>query len=118
MHNMLRRVPSDDLDLLVTAINIQHEVGGNLAQILSTIGHTIRERVRIKGEIGVLTAQAKMSGYIISALPLGMAGIIFLMNPDYMSSMFVMPWICMPLGAFFMIVLGFFAMKKIADIEV
>lgn len=118
MHNMLRRVPSDDLDLLVTAINIQHEVGGNLAQILSTIGHTIRERVRIKGEIGVLTAQAKLSGYIISALPLAMAGIIFVMNPTYMTSMFVMPWICMPIAAMFMVILGFFAMKKIADIEV
>ena len=50
-------IPSDDLDLLISAINIQHEVGGNLAQILDVIGHTIRERVRIKGEIGVLTAQ-------------------------------------------------------------
>jgi len=118
MHNMLRRIPSDDLDLLVTAINIQHEVGGNLAQILSTIGHTIRERVRIKGEIGVLTAQARLSGYIISAMPVAMAGFIFLMNPDYMSSMFVMPWICMPIGASVIIVLGFFAMKKIANIEV
>lgn len=118
MHNKLRRVPSDDLDLLVTAINIQHEVGGNLAQILSTIGHTIRERVRIKGEIGVLTAQARMSGYIISALPVGMAGIIFVMNPDYMTSMFVVPWIGMPIGALIMVTLGFFAMRKIADIEV
>ena len=59
---MLRRVPSEDLDLLVTAINIQHEVGGNLAQILTTIGHTIRERVRINGEIKVLTAQVQISG--------------------------------------------------------
>jgi len=118
MHNMLRRVPSDDLDLLVTAINIQHEVGGNLAQILATIGHTIRERLRIKSEIGVLTAQAKLSGYIISFLPIGMAGIIFVMNPTYMMAMFVMPWICMPIGALFMVILGFFAMKKIADIEV
>lgn len=75
-------------------------------------------RIRIKGEINVLTAQARLSGYIISGLPVGMAGLIFLMNPSYMTSMFVMPWICMPIAAVFMIVLGFLAMKKIADIEV
>src|SRR5215210_5327644 len=88
MQNMLRRVPSEDLDLLVTAINIQHEVGGNLAQILSTIGHTIRERVRIKGEIKVLTAQVQMSGYIITALPVGLGLVIFLLNPSYMLPIF------------------------------
>lgn len=118
MANLLRRVPSDDLDLLVTAINIQHEVGGNLAQILSIIGHTIRERVRIKGEIGVLTAQQAISGYVISVLPLGLGGALFLLNPSYMMGMFVWPYICMPIGAGFMMILGFVAMKKITAIEV
>lgn len=118
MQNLLRRVPSEDLDLLVTAINIQHEVGGNLAQILSTIGHTIRERVRIKGEVGVLTAQVQLSGYIISAMPIGLAGLIFLMNPGYISQLFVWPWVCMPIGALLLVALGFVAMKKIATIEV
>src|SRR6185437_5346620 len=69
MDHLLRRITSDDLDHLVTAINIQHEVGGNMAQILDVIGETIRERVRIKGEISVLTAQGSLSGYIISGLP-------------------------------------------------
>jgi tight adherence protein B len=118
MQNMLRRVPSEDLDLLVTAINIQHEVGGNLAQILSTIGHTIRERVRIQGEIKVLTAQVQMSGYIISFLPIGLAGIIFMMNPGYIMQLFAWPWVCMPIGALVLIVIGFLIMKKIATIEV
>ena len=118
MLNMLRRVPSEDLDLLVTAINIQHEVGGNLAQILSTIGHTIRERVRIQGEVKVLTAQVQMSGYLISALPIVLAFVIFLMNPGYISELFVWPWICMPIGALIMVAIGFLAMKKIATIEV
>ncbi|HET6261064.1 MAG TPA: type II secretion system F family protein, partial [Chloroflexia bacterium] len=75
LNNLLRRMPSDDLDLLITAINIQYEVGGNLAQILDTISHTIRERVRIKGEISVLTAQGRMSGYLITALP-GLIGVV------------------------------------------
>jgi tight adherence protein B len=118
MHNLLRRVPSDDLDLLVTAINIQHEVGGNLAQILQIIGHTIRERVKIKGEISVLTAQQRLSGYIISGLPVALAIFIFFMNPDYLMELFKWPWICMPIASSIMIVIGFFVMKKITAIEV
>jgi tight adherence protein B len=118
MNHMLDRVPSEDLDLLVTAINIQHEVGGNLAKILDVMGETIRERVRIKGEIQVLTAQGQISGYIISALPIGVAGLLFLMSPDYMSALFVWPWICLPIFALGMMVAGFFAMRKIVQIEV
>ena len=118
MANLLRRVPSDDLDLLITAINIQHEVGGNLAQILTTIGHTIRERVRIKGEIGVLTAQVKYSSYIVTLMPPGLAVIIFMLNPQYIGGLFVWPWICMPIASAFMVTIGFFAMRKIANIEV
>ena len=118
MQNMLRRVPSEDLDLLVTAINIQHEVGGNLAQILTTIGHTIRERVRIKGEVKVLTAQVQASGYLITAMPIALGILIFMMNPGYMMQIFVWPWICMPIAASIMVVIGFFAMRKIANIEV
>jgi tight adherence protein B len=121
--NLLRRVPSDDLDLLITAVNIQHEVGGNLAQILETIGHTIRERVRIKGEIQVLTAQGRISAYVITALPIGLAIFITLINPDYMAPMFTfgMPpqaWCCLPVAALAMIAAGFFAIMKIVDIEV
>jgi len=118
LEHMLRRVPSDDLDLLVTAIAINHEVGGNLAQILDVIGETIRERVRIKGEIRVLTAQQSLSGYVISLLPVGMAVIIFLLNPGYLTSLFTWPWICMPIGAVICMVLGFVIMRRIVAIEV
>jgi len=121
--NLLRRVPSDDLDLLITAVNIQHEVGGNLAQILETIGHTIRERVRIKGEIQVLTAQGRISAYVITALPVLLAVAITLINPDYMAPMFKLglppqAWCCLPVAALTMIVIGFFVIMKIVDIEV
>lgn len=118
MSHLLRRIPSDDLDLLISAINIQHEVGGNLAQILDVIGHTIRERVRIKGEIGVLTAQQTISGYVITALPIVLGLVLFVVSPDYISTMFVFPWICMPIGSGLMIVAGFFVMRKITAIEV
>lgn len=118
MQNLLRRVPSDDLDLLVTAINIQHEVGGNLAQILAIIGHTIRERVRIKGEIGVLTAQQAISGYVITALPILLGFGLFLLNPSYMLRMFAWPYVCMPIASVIMVVIGYFVMRKITAIEV
>lgn len=118
MSHLLRRIPSDDLDLLISAINIQHEVGGNLAQILDVIGHTIRERVRIKGEIGVLTAQQTISGYVITALPIILGLVLFLVSPGYITKMFVFPWVCMPIGSGIMIVAGYFVMKKITAIEV
>ena len=88
LNNLLKRMPSDDLDLMITAVNIQHEVGGNLAVILDTIGHTIRERVRIKGEIRTLTAMGRISGYIISGLPIFLGIVITLINPTYMAPMF------------------------------
>ena len=123
LDNLLKRVPSDDLDLLITAVNIQHEVGGNLAQILDTIGHTIRERVRIKGEIQVLTAQGRISAYVITGLPIALAIIITVINPDYMSPIFKFglppkAWCCLPVVSIIMIVIGFFVIMKIVDIEV
>jgi tight adherence protein B len=117
--NMLDRTPSLDLDMLVTAIIIQHRVGGNLSQILRTISHTIRERIRIKGEISVLTAQQRMSGYVVSALPLLVIGVLFIVSPAYISKLFV-PGIArlMLIAGAIGMVAGFYALKRIADIEV
>ena len=119
MNNMLRRIPSDDLDLMITAINVQHEVGGNLAEILETISHTIRERVRIKGEIRVLTAQGMISGYVISFLPLGLGLLLYAMNPAYMGAMFQDPcgWAMIAVGVI-STTIGYIAIRKIINIEV
>ncbi len=119
LNNMLRRMPSDDLDLMITAINIQGRVGGNLAEILDTIGHTIRERVRIKGEIRVLTAQQMISGYILTGLPIVLGLILFLINKTYMGRMFTDPcgWIMLGVSAI-MIGIGYAIIRKIVDIEV
>lgn len=119
LYNMLRRVPSDDLDLMITAINIQGRVGGNLAEILDTIGHTIRERVRIKGEIRVLTAQQMISGYILTFLPVVLGLVLYLLNKEYIGRMFADPcgWIMIGVSAI-MIVTGFLIIRKIVDIEV
>lgn len=121
--NLLRRVPSDDLDLMITAVNIQHEVGGNLSQILESIAHTIRERVRIKGEIRTLTAQGRISGYVITALPVGLAIFLTVINPGYMAPMFTFgfppkAWCCLPVTSGSMIIMGYFAIMKIVDIDV
>jgi tight adherence protein B len=119
MNNMLRRIPSDDLDLMITAVNVQHEVGGNLAEILETISHTIRERVRIKGEIRVLTSQQMISGYILSFLPIGLGLYLYAVNPAYMAGMVEDPcgWGMIATGLV-MIVIGFVAIRKIVNIEV
>jgi tight adherence protein B len=126
MENMVRRVRSEDLELLVTAITIQHQVGGNLAEILDSIAFTIRERVRIKGEIRTLTAQQRMSGYVVGALPIGLAGLLFVIAPKFMEPMFQKPpdVIGLPLGVvilgfgLFMMAIGFLLIRRIVDIKV
>ncbi|MDH7488076.1 MAG: type II secretion system F family protein [Anaerolineae bacterium] len=119
MNNMLRRVPSADLDLMITAINVQHEVGGNLAEILETIGFTIRERIRIQGEIRVLTAQQTGTGIIVGLLPFAVGLILYLINADYILSLFREPcgW-AMVAMIFILIGSGFAIIRRIIKIEV
>jgi tight adherence protein B len=126
MENMVRRVRSEDLELMATAINIQHTVGGNLAEILDSIAFTIRERIRIKGEIRTLTAQQRLSGYVVGFLPIGLAGFLFVAAPNFMEPMFQKPpeALGLPLGVVilfmggFMMFLGFLLIRRIVDIEV
>lgn len=121
LSNLVRRIQSEDLDLMVTAINVQREVGGNLAEILDTISTTIRERVKLKGEIKVLTSQQQYSGYIIAALPIALALVLFMINPAYMTQLFTEThWcgICLISSSIIMIVSGFFIILKIVNIEV
>ena len=119
--NLVRRIQSDDLELMVTAINVQREVGGNLAEILDTISTTIRERVKLKGEIRVLTSQQQYSGYIIAAMPIALALVLFAINPLYMSRLFTEThWcgLCLVSSSLAMILTGFFVILKIVNIEV
>jgi tight adherence protein B len=126
LENMVRRVRSDDLELMATAISIQHQVGGNLAEILDSIAYTIRERVRIKGEIRTLTAQQRLSGYVVAGLPVGLAAFLFIAAPGFMQPMFDnrVAVLGLPAGVIilffggFMMFLGFMAIRKIVDIEV
>lgn len=125
LSNMVRRVRSDDLELMTTAITIQHQVGGNLAEILDSIAFTIRERIRIKGEIRTLTAQQRMSGYVVAGLPIGLVIILAIIAPTFMEPMFGPPYIVgIPLGVIvlaigaIMMLIGFLLIRKIVDIEV
>ena len=125
--NMVRRVRSDDLELMATAITIQHQVGGNLAEILDSIAYTIRERVRIKGEIRTLTAQQRMSGYVVAG-PAHRPGHPALHHraelhgadvPEPARAILGLPLgvVILFIGGFFMF-LGFMAIRRIVDIEV
>jgi tight adherence protein B len=126
LENMVRRVRSDDLELMATAISIQHQVGGNLAEILDSIAFTIRERVRIQGEIRTLTAQQRLSGYVVGFLPIGLAAFLFIGAPGFMDPMFDNPpgLLGLPAGMIilfiggFMMFIGFLAIRRIVDIEV
>ncbi|MDE3113105.1 MAG: type II secretion system F family protein [Chloroflexota bacterium] len=117
--NMVRRIKSEDLDLMVTAISIQQQVGGNLAEILDTIAFTIRERVRIKGEVNTLTAQGRYSGYLVAMLPIGIAFMINLISPAFMEPLFKQTiGQILLVTAGIMMAIGFFAIRKITDIKI
>ena len=119
LDSMVRRIPSDDLALIITAIKIQYEVGGSLAEVLETVAHTIRERVRIQREIQVLTAQQRYSGYVLMLLPIGLAAFLLVVNPDYEMRLFEPgPTLCIPIGAAVMMVVGYIIMRRIVEIEV
>jgi tight adherence protein B len=122
LENLLRRMNSPDLKLIITAINIQREVGGNLAEILDTISHTIRERVRIKGEIRVLTAQQSITGYLIGFLPFALGGFLYLYNPTYIGKFFAPESRACGIPMFacglILIAVGFIAVQKIVAIEI
>ena len=126
LNNLVRRVASEDLELMVTAIQIQSQVGGNLATVLDSIAHTIRERIRIVGEINTLTAMQRYSGYVITLLPVGLAGLLFLISPTYISVMLENPpeMLGLPMGSVFFLVglismgIGYMFIRRIVDIKV
>lgn len=119
--NLERRIASDDLGLVVTAINIQREVGGNLAEILDTITYTIRERIRIQGEVRATTAQVIFSGRFLAVMPILLSLVLYALNRDYMMQFFQEPMICglALLGtAGVMLVSGYFILTRIAKVEI
>src|SRR5262249_47520361 len=117
--NMATRMGSEDFDLVATTINIQSRIGGNLVEILHTITHTIRERIRIRGEIVVLTSMQRMSAIVIGCVPPGLGVVIYLMNRPYIMRL-LQPGIGlgMLIVAVIMTLAGIYALRKITQIEV
>jgi tight adherence protein B len=119
LDHLVERVQNDDLELVVTAVHIQSEVGGSLADVLEIISHTISERIQLKGQIQALTSQQRMSGTVLSALPFVLGTFLFLMSPEYMSGIFQPGWpLIIPIGAVVMIIFGNIVMGKMVKIEV
>lgn len=113
------RIGSPDFDIVITAVLIQRSVGGNLAEILDSVAHTMRERARIKGEINTLTSQQRMTGYVIGMIPIGLGGIFMVISPDYMKLMFTETLGHVMLGGAVLLEgVGFAIISKIVNIEV
>ncbi|MBY0512569.1 MAG: type II secretion system F family protein [Gemmataceae bacterium] len=119
LKNMCDRVPNLDLRFFVTSVAIQRQTGGDLAEILDRIGHVIRERFKILGQVKALTAEGRLSGVVLIALPIGLFMMMLWMKPDYVELLWKEPMgIKMSIGAVILMLLGSVAIKKIVDIKV
>jgi tight adherence protein B len=119
MKSMCDRVPNLDLRFFVTSVAIQRQTGGDLAEILDRIGHVIRERFKILGQVKALTAEGRLSGVVLIALPIGLFLMMLWMKPDYVELLWKDPMgVKMSIGAVVLMLLGSLAIKKIVDIKV
>ena len=118
LNNMVARMKNDDLYLVVTAININSQVGGNLVTMLQAVTGTIRERIRLFGEVRVLTSQQRFGSFILTLLPIAIGAGMFVIRPDYMMRLFEPQVLCIPIGAAIGILLGNILIRRLGKIEV
>lgn len=119
MKNLTRRVPILDVEFFVSGVVIQRETGGNLAEIMDKLSHVIRERFRVLGQIRVYTAQGRMTGYILAALPITVGFILYLLNPSYIMTLFQEQIGLYMIGmAVTLQIMGFFVIRKIINIQI
>lgn len=118
LDNMQKRVASPDFELVVTAVLIQRQVGGDLAQILDTISETIEERIRMRREVMTLTAQGRASAWVLMLIPIGLSMVMYAINPDYLT-----PLVETEIGRMFVIgavvleIIGCIIIQRIVDIK-
>lgn len=119
LDHLVDRVDNEDLELVVTTIHIQSEVGGNLAEVMDKISNTIRDRIHLNGEINVMTTQQRTTAAILSALPFIVGTILMLINPEYMLGMFK-PGLTLiiPSMAVILIIMGNLVMQRMMKIEI
>lgn len=116
--NLSDRMQNKDLSLVVTAININSQVGGNLTTMITVVTQTIRERIQLFSEIRVLTAQQRYTGYLLTLLPFLVGGILFVLNPEYMSRIFEPELLCIPVGALVSILFGNLIIRQMVKVDV
>lgn len=118
LSNMVERVNSTDLMLTVSAVQIQRQVGGNLLEILDNISVTIKERLKLKDDIRVMTATGRISSLVVSLIPIGIGGLLMLLNPSYIQTFFNtslgIGLLCLCVA---MEIIGFIVIKKIVTIK-
>src|SRR4051794_9888816 len=113
------RIPTEDVDILVTAISMQQQTGGNLTHVLEVVAFTIRERHRVERDIKSLTAQQRFSAIILAAAPFALAAVLYVISPNYIGALFQPTWVlCMPIGALVLSIIGFISMRKLGEIDV
>ena len=119
LERLADRLPSEDLELIVSAVNVHHQIGGSLAKVLDAIAATIRERVRVAGDIKGLTAQQRYSAYVLSLLPVAAGAALMIFSPDYVQVLFGPgPLRTALIAAASMVVIGFLIMNRMAKIDV
>ena len=119
LKSMCYRVPNMDLRFFVTSVQIQRQTGGDLAEILDRIGYIVRERFKILGQVKALTAEGRLSGIVLIALPIGLFAMMLSMKPDYIELLWTDPMgEKMSIGAIILMIVGAYAIKKIVDIKV
>jgi tight adherence protein B len=119
LENLSDRMENDDLDIIVAAININRQVGGNLTVMLTAVTETIRERIRLFSEIRSITSAQRYTGYILTGLPFILGAVLFIMNPEYMARLFEPGWIlCVPIGAVIGILLGNLVIRRLVVIDI
>ncbi len=119
LEGLAKRVPTEDVDILVTAIIMQQQTGGNLTHVLDVVAATIRERHRVSREIKALTASQRIQATVMAAMPLVLGVVLYYISPQYIGRLFQPGWVlCMPIGAIVLSVIGFIVMRKMAEIDV
>jgi tight adherence protein B len=119
LKGMCDRVPNLDLRFFVTSVAIQRQTGGDLAEILDRIGHVIRERFKILGQVKALTAEGRLSGIVLISMPIGLFLLMLWMKPDYIRLLWTDPMgVKMSIAAIILVLIGSYAIKKIVDIKV
>jgi tight adherence protein B len=118
LRNLAARMQNSDLDLVVTSIDIQYQVGGNIAVILAAVTETIRERMRLLGEVRVLTTQQRYSSYLISVLPFLLGAALLVLNPGHIARLWDPRIRCIPIGALVGVILGHYTIQRLTKIDV